>query len=190
MVALAPESSSQPLQPQDIHLITVLGTVSEAAASLPAIIAGSRSLAAADWQPTSEPVANCLARAEVAGLVAEAGLAPTGTEPLFTITERGRQALKALLVRSIPSSPGGFVRTCRAAKLRFLGHLDPMQQAWQLKELGRQRRAALDEIFGARTIGTMDWRVRSGWIRHEIEQIEREINWLDRIAADGGCRVT
>jgi hypothetical protein len=112
------------MDPADVASLLVLGSAEGEACAFEEICRIARLIAPHDWQPTTEVMVAAADRALRYGLAVLNEDGDTGTPALKT-TERGRDAIFALLRKPIPTGDGSFMRACMSAQLCFLHLLPP-----------------------------------------------------------------
>jgi Putative AphA-like transcriptional regulator len=125
-------------------------------------------------------VESCAKRLIHDGLLA---IVPTTEADLprgFETTERGRIAIRRLLLRQIPQSQGNFTRLCMSVKLYLFHFLEAHQRRSQIAELSGLYRQTLEQL---RRLHPRQGQPRSFpadyWLCHEIERLESELAWLE-----------
>lgn len=171
------------LQSGDITLLVLLGSVRAGGARFDAIAATARELAPLHWQPTPDVLEAALGVALDNGLLRMVPGACDAATPLLEITPRGTAAYRALLRRSVPCSAGGPCRTCIAAKLCFLDDLEPGERSMEVDALARLYRQTLTAIRERYDAPAPNSAVSRRWLRHEIDRLEWELGWFDRLRA-------
>ncbi len=173
-----------PLRPADITRLVVLGSVRAGCAPFEAIAAIARELAPLQWQPTPDVLENSIGLALRDGLVRVIAAPKGDGKPRLEITSQGAAAFRALLRRSVPGVWGGPCRTCVAAKLCFLDDLEPGERSMEVEALAHLYRQTLTSIRQRYDAPAPSPAVSRRWLRHEIDRLEWELDWLEKLRAD------
>ena len=176
--------SREPLGPNDLATLAVLGIVNEGFRSYADVVAAARSIATADWQPTNDLVASAVNRALEDGHLRRDRRAAKAAVPRWTISGTGRVRLGELLRRPAACCRSPHGRAATALKICFLGALDRETGCAVLEDLSHLHRAELRRLREgcASCPATRPYARR--WMDREIERVEQEIGWLERLQAD------
>ena len=188
--AAEPSTSGQGLDAGGLAMLAVLGAVSEGFGTFAEIAATARSIAPCDWQPTRDVLIGAANEALDDGLLCRDDPAERDDRaeragaPRLAISDAGQGRLCDLLRRRAPDCRGPIGRAATALKVCFLGALDPESACGMLEDLSRSLRGDLTTLrqgCGA-CPARRDYALRC--MDREIERIEQEIAWLERLQAD------
>jgi Putative AphA-like transcriptional regulator len=176
---LARKSDREPLELRDCVALIVFQTADTGLATIDEMRAAAKQMTHGDWAPTTAVVESCAKRLIHDGLLA---IVPTTEADLprgFETTERGRIAIRRLLLRQIPQSQGNFTRLCMGVKLYLFHFLEAHQRRSQIAELSGLYRQTLEQL---RRLHPRQGQPRSfpaDYWCHEIERLESELAWLE-----------
>lgn len=172
------------MSPRDLSLFAILGIVNEGFDQLHQVVAGARNFASPDWQPTGEVVAGAVSDAVSAGLLTRRPSTASAETERLAMTSLGRSRLRALLQTPLPARGGAAPRAAMALKVCFLGALPPKARAEVVSDLCHSHRSELDALRTRCARCPAGRRYARCWMDREVERIEQEIVWLERMSSD------
>ncbi len=177
-------SSQATLGPADLAALVVLGSVNEGFGAFTEIVFAARSIAGPDWQPTGDVLAGAIERALDQGDLWCADRVETAEDVRLEISVKGKQRLRELLHQPAPCCRRPLGRVAIALKVCFLGALDFRSGRRILEELSHAHRCELSHLKqGCESCPATRAYARL-WMDREIERIEQELTWLDRLRDD------
>ena len=178
------------LGPRDLAALVVLGSVNEGFGAFTEIVSAARSIAGPEWQPTGDVLAGAIERALDHGHLWCAERAESAEDVRLEISATGKGRLRELLHQPAPCCRRPIGRVAIALKVCFLGALDFQSGRQILEELSNAHRCELRHLReGCESCPATRAYARL-WMDREIERIEQELTWLDRIRADLGAGAT
>ncbi len=175
------------LGPQDLASLVVLGSVNEGFGAFTEIVSAARSIAAPDWQPTGDVLAGAIERALDQEHLWCAENSERAADVRLEISAKGKERLRELLHQPAPCCRRPIGRVAVALKVCFLGALDFRSGRQILEELSHAHRCELSHLRrGCESCPAARAYARL-WMDREIERIEQELIWLDRLRDDLGA---
>ena len=176
--------SQAELGPQDLAALVVLGSVNEGFGAFTEIVSAARSIGAPDWQPTGDVLAGAIERALDLGHLWCAERVESAEDVRLEISVKGKERLRELLHQRAPCCRRPLGRVAIALKVCFLGAFDFRSGQQILEELSHAHRCELSHLKqGCETCPATRAYARL-WMDREIERIEQELTWLDRLRDD------
>lgn len=169
------------LGPSQLASLAVLGIVHAGFGTMSQVVAAAQRLARADWQPTRDLLTDAVASALAEGCLALNEPETPSDEPSFVITQAGTSRLRALLRSSAADGGGSLGRALAALRICFLGALDPETGREVLNDLSRSFQDELETLRRARVSCPAAGGSAGLWIEREIERVEHELGWLERL---------
>ena len=106
-----------------------------------------------------------------------------GPDAVLTITDRGRDALRALLETAIRPPLNDINKLVIALKMRFMHHLDSAGQQAQADMMIEACQSELARLIDLRGAHAEEPGHFSGWLDHDIELVEARLEWLREFRA-------
>jgi hypothetical protein len=171
--------ADQSLTPKEATRLCALGMIAGGAMHYSALAHAVRDFVGHVMGPSLEMLGASVELLRYEGLVQSAGEEPADGDTVLEITPAGLRELMALLTARLrPQSD--LSKLVIALKLRFLHLLDPAQRLKQIDLLADTFETELSRLVDLRRSQADSY--LGAWLDHDIESLERRIDWLDRFA--------
>ncbi|MBM3571931.1 MAG: hypothetical protein FJX52_06140 [Alphaproteobacteria bacterium] len=163
--------------------LCALGLLAEQPRCAPELAEATRSFVDHVLGPSPDVMAANIQMLEIEGLVERAGHdGASAPERPLRLTEAGRAELGMLLNSPLEGQSGGSTKLAVAAKLRFLTFLAPRERETPIDLLVDATRREMARLAGMLRVHTAGNFV--DWLSFEIGQLERRVEWLDRLKGE------
>jgi len=166
------------LTPKEAVRLCALGTLALGPMRYSALVSSIRSFVSHMLGPSLDVMGPAIELLKYEGLIEPQGGIGMEDDAEFTVTDTGRDELRALLTANIRNSAMELNDLIIALKFRFLHLLDAADQRDQAELLMEACENELARLEDLRDRHSRDSGFLVRWLDHDIKQLEERLDWL------------
>lgn len=172
------------LTPKEAIRLAALGLLAQAPKRYADLANEVRHFTARYWGPSLDVMGSSIELLRFEGLVEASAESETSADTVLRLTDKGRDALVALLSAAVRTPGNDFNKLAVALKLRFMHLLPRAEQREQAEMLVEMREAELARLTDLRATGDVGDGYLPRWLDHDIAQVEADLAWFRRLRDD------
>lgn len=166
------------LTPKEAIRMCALGTLARGDCTYAALASSVRDFTGHMLGPSLDLMGPSLKLLNLEGLIRASD--DNGDTALLSIAERGRSELNSLLTANIRVGGAELNKLVLALKFRFLDLLSLADQADEVQRIYDHCDNELGRLEAVRARHADEQSALSAWLDHDIELLERRMDWLER----------